>query len=136
MDTFSRTHGNTPVRVLIVDDELLIRWSLRETLAERGFTVSDVGDAGSALAAVAAERPDVVLLDLRLPDSEDLGLLASIRQLAPLCQVILMTAFGTVEAIDGAMRLGAFRVVTKPFDLAEMASLVRKAHAAAIRRDG
>src|SRR4029077_8139449 len=104
------------LRVLVVDDEPLIRWSLGETLASRGCEVIEAVDARSARAAVAdAAVPfDVAVLDLRLPDSSDLSLLAKLRQLAPEMQVILMTAFGTNETFDGALGLGAFRVVHKP----------------------
>src|SRR5438552_11226317 len=94
------------VRVLVVDDELLIRWSLAETLTACGHIVSEAGDAAATRRAIASERPDVVLLDFRLPDSNDLGLLASIRHDAPGTQVILMTAFGTPELAKGALDLG------------------------------
>ncbi len=118
---------NSPsLRVLIVDDEPLIRWSLAETLTDTGCYVVETGDGRGAKSAVRdATRPfDVVLLDYRLPDSEDLGLLASLRQLAPKARVILMTAFGTPEVIRGALDLGAYRVVSKPFELRDMADLV------------
>ena len=117
--------------VLVVDDEPLIRWSLSETLAEAGHRVTEAGDRESAIRALTerSEAPDVVLLDYRLPDSNDLGLLAMIRQLAPRTQVILMTAFGTPEVTNGALELGAFRVVGKPFDMRDLAALVLQAHA-------
>jgi DNA-binding NtrC family response regulator len=121
-----------PLRVLVVDDELLIRWSLVEALTERGHVVTEAGDAASARRIVgdAARRPDVVLLDYRLPDSDDLGLLAAIRREAPEAQVILMTAFGTPEVVTGALELGAYRVVGKPFDVDDLTALVSEAHAA------
>src|SRR5688572_11428571 len=80
--------------VLVVDDEALIRWSLAEMLGERGYTVTEAGDARMALAAIEnAEEPfDVVLLDYRLPDSADLRLLEKVRHLAPSSQVIMITA--------------------------------------------
>ena len=117
--------------MLVVDDEPLIRWSLTETLADAGHTVSEAGDRESAIRALTArsEPPDVVLLDYRLPDSNDLGLLAAIRRLAPRTQVILMTAFGTPEVTSGALELGAFRVVGKPLEMHELAALVLQAHA-------
>ena len=71
----------------------------------------------------------MVLLDYRLPDLNDLGLLAMIRQLVPCTQVILMTAFGTPEVTNGALELEAFRVVGKPFDMRDLAALVLQAHA-------
>ena len=72
--------------VLVVDDEALIRWSLAEMLGERGYAVTEAGDARMAVAAIErAEEPfDVVLLDYRLPDSADLRLLEKVRRLAPI----------------------------------------------------
>jgi DNA-binding NtrC family response regulator len=121
------------MRVLIVDDEPLIRWSLGETLEQSGHAVVEAGDAKSALGAVGAGEPfDVVLLDFRLPDSNDLNLLAGIRQLAPGTAVIMMTAFGTPEVVTGALKLGAYRVISKPFEIQEVARLVGEiGHAAA-----
>jgi DNA-binding NtrC family response regulator len=124
--------NNRPIRVLVVDDELLIRWSLAETLTEQGFIVTEASDAASARQAIAdgAPPPDVVLLDFRLPDSNDLGLLATVRRDVPNAQVILMTAFGTPEVVKGALDLGAFRVVGKPFEVHDLAALVSEGYAA------
>ena len=116
------------MRVLVVDDELLIRWSIAETLTEDGHCVIEAADAAAAIAELVKEPPpDVVLLDYRLPDSDDLGLLARIRQLAPAAAVIMMTAFGTPEMTAEALELGAREVVSKPFNLHELAEKVRVA---------
>lgn len=119
------------LRVLIVDDEPLIRWSLAQTLSDRGHEVVETGDASGARAAVGigSRRFDVALLDYRLPDSNNLSLLASIRRLAPSTQVILMTAFGAPDVVRGALELGAYRVIGKPFDMGAVADLVAQAHA-------
>jgi DNA-binding NtrC family response regulator len=119
------------LRVLVVDDEWLIRWSLAETLAQEGHAVSEACDGKAALTALEGDpgQPDVVLLDYRLPDSNDLTLLAEIRRRAPDAAVILMTAFGTPEIVRGALDLGAFSVVSKPFEVRELAALVEQAHA-------
>jgi DNA-binding NtrC family response regulator len=69
----------------------------------------------------------VILLDCRLPDSNELHLLETVRGLAPDSTVIMMTAFGTPEMVDSALRLGAYRVVPKPFDVHDMARLVAEA---------
>ena len=119
--------------VLIVDDEALIRWSLAEMLGERGYTVTEAGDARMALAAIegAKEPFDVVLLDYRLPDSADLRLLEKVRRLAPSSQVIMITAHNSPELAQGAAALGAYRVISKPFEVESLASLVNQARAAA-----
>ena len=123
---------NSPrLRVLIVDDEPLIRWSLAETLEQSGHAVVEAGDAQSAIRSVSAGDPfDVVLLDYRLPDSNDLNLLATIRKLAPASAVIMMTAFGTPEVLTGALKLGVYQVIPKPFEVHEVAALVLAAHVA------
>ena len=120
------------LRVLVVDDELLIRWSIAETLAEAGHAVVEAADGKGALQAIAAEPEpiDVVLLDYRLPDSDDLELLANIRRLSPSSSVVLMTAFGAPDVERGALDLGAYDVVTKPFDVHGLNRLVLDAHGA------
>lgn len=120
------------LRVLVVEDETLIRWSIAETLAQEGHSVVEAGDARTAVEALteAAEPIDVVLLDYRLPDSNDLGLLANIRRLQPESAVVMMTAFGTPEVTKGARELGAYGVVSKPFDIHGLGSLVKAAYSA------
>lgn len=132
-ELFPVTTENSPVlRVLVVDDEPLIRWSLAETLAEMGHVVVEAGDGASAIRALGEGEPfDAVVLDYRLPDSNDLNLLTTIRRIAPQAAVVMMTAFGTAEVTSGAIRLGAYRVVAKPFEMHEMAELVMQAAARA-----
>ena len=120
-------------RVLVVDDEPLIRWSIAQTLTEQGWEVVETADRATTLRALEDEPPfDVVMLDYRLPDSNDFGLLTAVRRIMPRAQVILMTAFSAPEITQGAMRLGAFSVVAKPFEIGYVAALV--GHARAARR--
>jgi DNA-binding NtrC family response regulator len=120
---------NSPPTVLVVDDEALIRWSLMEALGDRGYAVTQAGDARMALAAVMEARApfDVVLLDFRLPDSADLRLLERMRQLTPTSQVIMITAHNSPELEQGAQALGAYRVISKPFEVESLAALVNQA---------
>ena len=113
-------------RALVVDDELLIRWSLSETLSDRGFTVYEAEDGKGAVKALAdaAEPPEVVLLDFRLPDSNDLNLLSRIISMVPGGRVILMTAYGTPELASAAIERGAFKVIHKPFEMQDVTALV------------
>ena len=122
---------SSPLRILVVDDESLIRWSLSETLTDSGHFVCEAGDAETALRRLTDDAGpfDVVLLDYHLPDSHDLALLSTIRQVAPTTAVIMMTAFGTPEMSDAALRIGAYRVVPKPFEVHDIAALVLEAHA-------
>lgn len=125
---------NSPATVLVVDDEALIRWSVSEVLGERGYTVTEAGDARMALDAVRnADEPfDVVLLDYRLPDSADLRLLQSVRNLTPTSQVIMITAHNSPELAKGAIALGAYRVISKPFEVDSLAALVKQAREDAV----
>lgn len=118
------------LRILVVDDEALIRWSLVETLSEAGYEVIAVTDAASAVQVVkdAAMPFDVALLDFRLPDSNDLNLLSRLRRLTPAMRIILMTAFGTPELSQGALDLGAYCVLNKPFEMNALSPLVTQAH--------
>lgn len=113
-------------RALVVDDEALIRWSVAETLTMLGMTVEQAGDAASALDRIKnANAPfDVVVLDLRLPDVNDLTLLRQVRQLLPGAFVLLMTAFGTPEIMAEAVNVGAHGVLNKPFALEELTRLL------------
>jgi CheY-like chemotaxis protein len=120
------------LRVLVVDDEALIRWALVETLVDAGHEALDAGDVKTAIHAVlTAPRPfDVILLDLRLPDASGLVVLSQVRCCSPRTKVILMTAYGTPDVVEDAFDLGAFRVLPKPVDMSELSNLVLEAHAA------
>ena len=114
-----------------MDDEALIRWSLAEVLVESGHSVIEAADGESAILALQSHGPfDVVVLDYRLPDSNDLTLLAVIRDRAPQSAVIMMTAHGTPEMTSGALALGVYRVLPKPFEIHDFVTLVVLAHSA------
>jgi CheY-like chemotaxis protein len=124
-----RTRKSPVPRVLVVDDEPLIRWSCAETLGASGLRVIEVDNGEAAMFTLAdpAGGTDVVLLDLILPDFRDLTLLEALRDLAPDVPIIVMTAFATAEIREDAHRLGAFMVVDKPFDMNQLVALVRAA---------
>jgi two-component system, NtrC family, response regulator AtoC len=117
-------------RVLVVEDESLIRWSIAETLHDSGCAVLEADDADGALKALkdSAAPIDVVVLDYCLPDPDSLALLATIRRLAPSTEVIMVTAFGAPELTSGALALGAFRVMNKPFEMGDIAKAVQQAY--------
>jgi DNA-binding NtrC family response regulator len=117
---------NAPT-VLVVDDEPLVRWSLAETLIDSGYCVTQAGDALQALEAVAARPTDVVLLDMRLPDSNDLGIVSMLRRMSPATKIILITAYGSDALAQEACSRGAFSVLDKPFDMSVLPPLVARA---------
>jgi DNA-binding NtrC family response regulator len=120
-----------PLIVLIVDDEPLIRWSLRQAFAERGHQVTTAGTAGEALAAIAdgLHGFDVVVLDYRLPDRQDLSLLDDVRRQSPASLVLMMTAFADDGMRSQALDRGARAVVDKPFQVRSFVSMVESAAA-------
>jgi len=114
--------------ILVVDDEALVRWSLRERLNADGYDILEAGLASEALERLSAiDSIDLVLLDYKLPDGDGLTVLRRIKEASPEIQVILMTAFSSVETAVEAMKLGAYHYVNKPFNLDEVVMLVEKA---------
>jgi DNA-binding NtrC family response regulator len=119
--------------VLVVDDEALLRWSIAEVLRLSGYTVIEATNAHEARDVISctSEPIDVVLLDIRLPDSTDLQLLEEVCRQVPTSAVVLMTAYDTPEIVQGALDRGAYCVLSKPFDMHTIAGLVAEAHQAA-----
>lgn len=121
-----------PLRILVVDDEALIRWSLSEILGRQGHTVVEAVSASAVRDVMddGAKAIDVVLLDYRLPDSNDLKLLEEVRRRMPASAVVLMTAYSGPDVVQSALDLGAYCVVDKPFDMLEVEPMVRDAYRA------
>jgi len=112
--------------ILVVDDEQLIRWSLKDRLTDQGYRVVEADTAASAIAR-AEEGADLVLLDYKLPDGDGLTVLKKIKERDPDTLVILLTAFSSVETAVEAMKHGAYHYANKPFHLDEIVLLVEKA---------
>ncbi len=110
--------------VLVVDDQDSIRHFVRKALEDEGYQVQTTASVGEGRAAFEANLPDIVLLDLKLPDGSGLELLREIKRVQPEVVVILMTAFGEVETAVEAMSGGAFWFVKKPFQNEELLALV------------
>ena len=113
--------------VLIVDDERAIRRILSVLLTERRHRVTEAGSGEDALAALPQAKPDLVLLDLKLPGIDGLETLQRLRALDPQLDVVMMTAHGTISSAVEAMRRGAHDYVTKPFDNDELLMIVDRA---------
>jgi len=114
-------------RILIVDDEKLIRMSLVEELTRQGFRVFEAETGGAGLARANEGDIDLVLLDYRMPDMDGLTVLGELAQKHPDTLVILMTAYSSIDNAVQAIKRGAYDYLNKPFDMDEMVLRVRKA---------
>ncbi len=115
------------LRVLIVDDEENQREMLAGFLSRQGYKVSSAASAEAALEVAAQESFEIGLFDMKMADMTGLELLQRLRQNDPELQVIMITAFGTVETAVAAMQSGAFSYLCKPVNLDELLQLVRRA---------
>jgi two-component system, NtrC family, response regulator AtoC len=115
------------IRVLIVEDEQLIRWSLRQKFEERGYQVVEAENGQSALEAFDDGLFDLIMLDYKLPDITGLDVLHGLRKLDQDAVVIMMTAYSTIETAVEAIKLGAFNYIAKPFQIEELLVTVDKA---------
>ncbi len=114
-------------KLLVVDDEHLIRWSLEQNLKKQGYEVVTAGTGEDALRLVREEQPDLVLLDIQLPGISGIDALEKIKEHDDDIIVIMVTANSGLENAVKAMRLGAYDYVSKPFNLEELSIVVRKA---------
>jgi DNA-binding NtrC family response regulator len=112
--------------VLVVDDESLIRWTLAERLGADGHRVEEAETAKAALQRFGPDI-DLVLLDFKLPDSDGLTVLKTMKARDADVPVILLTAFSSIETAVEAMKQGAYHYANKPFNLEELALIVQKA---------
>lgn len=115
----------TSAKILVVDDEMAIRRLLRAGLARAGLAVVEAANAREALAALAIDKPDLVLLDLGLPDCDGLELIAAIKA-AKAALLVISARDATTEKV-AALDLGADDYVTKPFDTDEVLARIRVA---------
>jgi two-component system, NtrC family, response regulator AtoC len=114
-------------RVLIADDETLLRESIARAFEAEGMLVDRAATAAAAIECFQKSRPDLVVLDLKLPDRNGLEVLREINALSSAVRVLVITAHGTIANAVEAMKLGAFDFVRKPFDLEELLSGARNA---------
>lgn len=112
--------------VLIVDDDAFVRTVLEDALKDEGYTLVQAADGDEALVCLEREKPAAVLLDLFMPKKSGLEALASIRKLAPLCQVIVISSMDSENVIAEALKNGAAGFISKPFHPLEIASEVKR----------
>jgi len=115
-----------PVRLLVVDDEPQIRRFLRTSLAAHGYDVIEADSAAAALRVVTTAKPDVLILDLGLPDQDGAEVIRRIREWSAM-PIVVLSARGSEEAKVAALDLGADDYVTKPFGMNELLARLRAA---------
>ena len=114
-------------KILIVDDEELIRWSLQEELDNEGYETFVASDGAQALKLFADKLPDLTILDYKLPVVDGMEVLQKIKEVSPDHLVIMITAHGSIDSAVKATKLGAFHYIQKPFDLRELKLIIQKA---------
>jgi two-component system, NtrC family, response regulator AtoC len=113
-------------KILIVDDEPLIRLSLTEWLKEENYLTRAVEDGPGALAEVRREPWDIMLLDLKMAGMDGVQVLREVKKIAPQTTVIMMTAYASVASSVQAMKEGAYDYIVKPFDVQELTLLLKR----------
>jgi two-component system, NtrC family, response regulator AtoC len=114
-------------RILVVDDEYLIRWTLQQNLVKGGFEVLLAENGEEAVEKLKTEAPDLILLDINMPGMNGYEVLGKAIEIDPAIIPIMLTAYDDVERIVRAMRMGAFDYITKPFNFDQVELSIRKA---------
>jgi two-component system NtrC family response regulator len=114
------------VGILIVEDEQTQRSLLGGLLRKEGYTIGEASDGESALTLFQKDIFEIVLLDYKLPDTDGLSLLKRIKEINPATEVVMVTAFGSIENAVGALKAGASEYLTKPIDLDDLLFKLRK----------
>jgi len=113
-------------KILVVDDERLVRWSLRQKCEEWGFHVVEAEAGQPALKVAQHESPDLALLDVRLPDMSGLEVLEQLKKNGDVRAVIMITADPQLDDVKTALKLGAYDFVGKPVDFDELHVAIKK----------
>lgn len=112
-------------KILVVDDEKDACDTLTEILAEEGYETFSAMSGRAALNKVKKNKPDLVLLDIRMPEMDGVEVLKRIKKIDKDVVVVMITAYGTLDTAKEAMRLGAYDYITKPFDINLIKAVIR-----------
>ncbi|HEY6005794.1 MAG TPA: sigma-54 dependent transcriptional regulator, partial [Anaeromyxobacter sp.] len=118
--------ANVRTRILVVDDEEIVRESLGGWLEKDGYAVERCPDGPSALEKIKAERWSILVVDLKMPGMNGLEVLEAAKRLQPELAVVMMTAYATVDTAVAAMKAGAYDYLVKPFDPEELSLMMQK----------
>lgn len=114
-------------KILVIDDEKLLRWSLQQNLSKEGYTVITAEKGMEGLTLFKEDSPDITLLDIHLPDVSGITVLQGIKEINKDSLVIMVTAFGDIQTAVKTIKLGAYDFVEKPFNIDKLKILVAKA---------
>jgi two-component system, NtrC family, response regulator AtoC len=114
-------------KILVVDDEKNMRWALERALKAQGYEVYQAEDGKQGLEAALHIRPELVILDLKMPEMDGLAVLTALKEQVPEIMVVMITAHGSTASAVEAMKLGAYDYINKPFDIDELKLVVAKA---------
>lgn len=122
-EVWSALHGK---KLLIVDDQYGIRLLLKEVFAKDDLQTFQASNGKQALEVIQQEHPDLILLDMKMPGMDGIELLRRLRKLGLSAKVIMMTAYGELDMVAEATKLGALAHFSKPFDIEELRTEVMK----------
>src|SRR4030066_1671359 len=113
-------------RIMVIDDEPLMRITVQDALAAEGYkvTTAETGEKGLTLQRV--NPTDILITDLKLPDMDGIQILREVKTISPETQVIMITAYGTIDSAVTAMKEGASDYLTKPFAMDELLLIIRR----------
>ncbi|HSH24372.1 MAG TPA: response regulator [Massilibacterium sp.] len=113
-------------KVLIVDDQFGIRMLLHEVFQQEEIDTFQAANGVQAIECVQNEKPDLILLDMKIPGMDGLEILKRVKEIEPNVVVIMMTAYGELNLIEKAKKLGAIMHFSKPFDINEVRLTVKE----------
>ncbi len=114
-------------KILIIDDEKLLRWSLEQNFLKEGYSVISSGNGEEGLNLYKEELPDITLLDVQLPDGSGMAVLEKIKEIDRDAIVIMITAYGDIQTAVRSIKIGAYDFVEKPFNMKKLNIMIEKA---------
>lgn len=118
---------NNNITIMVIDDQPGIRRLLAEVLQEDGYNVAIAANGYEALQKVKEITPQLILMDMKMPGMDGLETFRELKKIGKAERVIMMTAYGELELVKEAMSLGAYKYITKPFDINEIKKIVAEA---------